>query len=435
MASLIEFRKKLKLRVPKRLVHAHIPAHMLAGIWALGCLYVPNGVAQTTDGNQDTLYTTSKADSTVSPRYLHHIEADIRPAYIFHTHPFLKGHNDNNRVFRNALSAHLKYAFRFAPHTLTARAYGHPYQGIGLGYYTFDEPDYLGSPLAAYLFQGAPVCRIAPWLTLNYEWNFGLSFGWQPYNASWNSDNRVIGSRLNAYMNVNVFFNWWLSKRIDLTTGVSLTHFSNGNTKVPNAGLNTIALKLGVIYKLNGTAVNSNQEQAFLPEIPVFKPHISYDATLFGSWRRRSFIEGDKGLASPDTYSVFGFNFAPMYNFCYRFRGGLSLDGVYDQSADLKHEGSSFVESSFNRQIALGLSVRAEYVMPFFTIGMGYGRNVLCGSADMRNWYQMLSLKIATTRSSYLHVGYNLRDFKEPNFLMLGIGYRFNNRTPSLRFR
>lgn len=35
------------------------------------------------------------------------------------------------------------------------------------------------------------------------------------------------------------------------------------------------------------------------------------------------------------------------------------------------------------------------------------------------------------TRSSYLHVGYNLKNFSDPNYLMLGIGFRFNNKYPT----
>ena len=43
-----------------------------------------------------------------------------------------------------------------------------------------------------------------------------------------------------------------------------------------------------------------------------------------------------------------------------------------------------------------------------------------------------LIYKIDVTRNSYLHIGYNLREFHEPNYLMLGIGYRFNNKRPKL---
>lgn len=51
---------------------------------------------------------------------------------------------------------------------------------------------------------------------------------------------------------------------------------------------------------------------------------------LFGSWRRKGVAVGDKQYAAPDAYGVAGFNFATMYNFGYKFRAGLSVDGVYD---------------------------------------------------------------------------------------------------------
>jgi hypothetical protein len=57
---------------------------------------------------------------------------------------------------------------------------------------------------------------------------------------------------------------------------------------------------------------------------------------------------------------------------------------------------------------------------------------VLHGGGDMKSFYQILALKIDVTRNSYLHIGYNLREFHEPNYLMLGIGYRFNNKRPKL---
>ena len=53
------------------------------------------------------------------------------------------------------------------------------------------------------------------------------------------------------------------------------------------------------------------------------------------------------------------------------------------------------------------------------------GANVL-SRGDMRGFYQILALKIAVTRSSFLHIGYNLQNFQTPNYLMLGLGFRFH---------
>ena len=90
------------------------------------------------------------------------------------------------------------------------------------------------------------------------------------------------------------------------------------------------------------------------------------------------------------------------------------------------------VVPGIQNQLALGLSGRAEYVMPFFTIGVGLGTNVL-GRGDLRGLYQVFALKINVTRSSFLHIGYNLQDFQTPNYLMLGLGFRFNNKYPKVR--
>ena len=76
---------------------------------------------------------------------------------------------------------------------------------------------------------------------------------------------------------------------------------------------------------------------------------------------------GEKQIASPGSYPVAGFNFAPMYNLNYKLRFGVSLDGVYDGSANVYTEdalveydagsGSSrrkFLVPGIQNQLALG---------------------------------------------------------------------------------
>ena len=47
---------------------------------------------------------------------------------------------------------------------------------------------------------------------------------------------------------------------------------------------------------------------------------------------------------------------------------------------------------------------------------------------DTEGFYQILALKTYVTRHLFLHVGYQLSKFKDPNNLMLGIGYRFHDK-------
>lgn len=386
---------------------------------------------------------TQHHDTLTTQRFIHRIGIEARPSYVIPTNPFLKGENERWKSIQSSLAGHLKYSFQFRPNTCASRIYGGAYQGIGLAFYTFGDRKQLGDPVAAYLFQGAQLARFTSRLSLNYEWNFGLSVGWHPYDNDHNSYNGAVGSRANAYINAGIYLNWTLSRHFDLILGGDFTHFSNGNTKFPNAGINTTGAKIGFVYNFN------RNDKDFLklssqPIIPKFPRHISYDLVFFGAWRKKGVILDDKQTASPNVYPVAGFNFAPMYNLTYKFRFGASLDGVYDGSAnvyikdaatDSRNASSStyqFHEPAINRQIALGISGRAEYVMPYFTIGMGMGTNII-GKGHLRGFYQLLALKIDVTRGSFLHIGYNLQNFKTPNYLMLGLGFRFNNKYPKVR--
>ena len=140
-------------------------------------------------------------DTTASGRrFMHRIGAEFRPEYIFPTNPFVEGENRAGQPIDLSLSGHLRYSFQFRPGSIPDQIYGGAYQGIGAAYYDFGNPDELGNPIAVYLFQGARIARISPRLSFNYEWNFGLSFGWKPYDDAVNPLNKMMGSKMNAYL-------------------------------------------------------------------------------------------------------------------------------------------------------------------------------------------------------------------------------------------
>jgi hypothetical protein len=394
----------------------------------LGIIFV-GGVLRVAGQGNDSLV-------DVSPRkFVHGLRVEGRPEYIFPTSSFLKGENAEGRIIRGAFSTHVKYLFRYCPGSIDERIYGDVYQGVGLGFYNFGESRQLGNPVAFYLFQGARISSLAPWLSLYYEWNFGLSAGWKPYDSYYNSYNTMIGSKVNAYINANFYLRWRLSPRVSLLSGLTVSHFSNGNTKIPNAGLNTIGGNIGLecnFYRKDDLK-SLERKNALLAQ--PFRRHFTYDFVFFGSWHDRLVKTSDGFSPSPEAYPVFGFNFTPMYNLNYKLRLGVSLDGTFDGGANLYTEGdvygkvdkSDIVRPPLGDQFALGLSGRVEYVMPFFVVGVGIGANVI-GKNDLNMFYQLLTLKIALSRAVFLHVGYRLQNFNEPNFLMLGIGFRFNGK-------
>jgi len=385
---------------------------------------------------RDVLAQESGSLTTSFPRkFVHGVRVEGRPEYVFPTSSFLRGENPEGKIIRGAFSSHVKYILRYRPESPVGRVYGDVYQGIGFGYYTLGEPDCLGNPLAFYLFQGARIARLSSRLSFHYEWNLGLSSGWKPYDYYDNSFNTMIGSKVNAYINANFYFRWEFIPGVSLISGVTLSHFSNGNTRIPNGGLNSIGGNFGLEYDFYRKKDRSPLQEVNGILDLASRRHVSYDFVFFGSWHQQLMPLSDGYAPSPEYYPVFGFNFAPMYNLNYRFRFGLSLDGTYDGGANLytkndvygEIDKSEILRPDLSEQFSLGLSARAEYVMPFFTLGVGMGTNFI-GKGDTRMFYQILALKIAISRSAFLHVGYNLREFSEPNYLMLGVGFHLNGK-------
>lgn len=363
----------------------------------------------------------------------HRIGLDIRPGYVVPTNSFLEGDNLQQKIIEQSLSLHLKYAFQFSKNSNLGRMYPHAYQGIGVSYNTFYCPAELGNPVTVYAFQGAPIVRLSSRLSFDYEWNFGASFGWKKYDEQYNPQNEVIGSKINAYINLGLLLNWQFHPQWKLAAGVDFTHFSNGNTHYPNGGLNIIGGRVGIVRTFGDT---DNASEGIVPKRLFIKPHVSYDLVLYGATRKRGFVKDNVPSLVPGSFGIAGLNFAPMYNFNNYFRAGLSMDAQYDESANIKDyklEGSysddlKFHRPPFREQFAVGLSLRAELVMPIFSINAGFGRNLIGCGEDTKGFYQILALKTYVTRHLFLHVGYQLKEFKDPNNLMLGIGYRFHDK-------
>ena len=374
------------------------------------------------------------ANDTVSRHPLTHgVGIDFRPVYLIPTNEFFAGENAAWQPLRKSVSAHLKYSFRFHPDSRYGKLYPHTYQGIGVSYHSFFDKAEIGTPVAVYAFQGARIARLSSRLSLDYEWNFGASFGWKKYHPGTNAYNYVVGSKINAYINLGFLLNWQLAAGWQLTAGIDLSHFSNGNTQHPNAGVNTVGGRIGLVHTFGANAGTVMSGRRTTQRI---KPHISYDIVLYGASKRKGVIKPDEAYLAPGSFGVLGFNFNPMYNFHQYFRAGASLDVQYDESANIKEYEADYNDQAehrfyrppFKEQLAVGLSVRGELVMPIFTINVGIGYNVYHKCTDTQGMYQILALKTSVTRNLFLHVGYQLSKFKDPNNLMLGIGYRFHNK-------
>ena len=271
-------------------------------------------------------------DSVSHSLIRHQLGFDIRPGYIVSTHSFLQGDNMQQKKIDQSLSFHLKYAFRFSKESNLGRLFPHTYQGIGVSYQTFFSPVELGNPVSVYAFRGhvSRNCRPVYRSITNGTSELPLAGGNMTNYPI--RKNVLIGSKINAYINLGFLLNWQVHKYWKLAAGVDLTHFSNGNTHYPNGGLNVIGGRIGIVRTLDADEAPGS----ITPRRLFIKPHVSYDLVIYGATRKRGLIGDDVSSMIPDSFGVVGINFAPMYNFNNYFRAGLSADAQYDESANLK---------------------------------------------------------------------------------------------------
>ena len=378
-------------------------------------------------------------DSASLPKAVHSIEGTVGFDYVANSvNDALRGKvPENEKIYSNtALPTGLRYFFSFTDPNIRNYFPG-GYQGlavslmnIGVGsqYGEKRASHYIGNPVIAYIFQGAPFLKFRKRLSLNYEWNFGVSFGWEKYSIENDHFNLTVGSSINAYLNLSLLLKWQLNQNISLTGGVSLSHFSNGNTSWPNPGVNSMGVRLGLQYTINPLGKP-------FPEVKpdtVKKRKTEFDVSIWASTRKRAYLGGEVPVLLKGHYACAGLSFSPMINLCPWVRVGGAADLQWDESSDLKKnyvEGSTaddikFIRPSFGRQLSVGLSAHGELKMPIFAVNIGIGYNFYAPQEN-RGTYQNITLKTYIWRYLFLNVGYQLRNFHQQACLMLGLGTTF----------
>lgn len=360
------------------------------------------------------------------------ISTEITPSWIPATHSFLKGYNYEEKRIDAGLSGDLRVDFRFNPLSDEGRLYPGLYQGIGVGGNTFFSNDLLGSPVSVYAFQGAPISRLSDKLWIGYEWQFGAAFGWKHHSENSFDNNAVVSTSATAHIGLSLNLNYSLSKRWNISLGLSARHYSNGNTSFPNAGLNTLGASVGIAYSINPPDETVATDARDMSDDADSRRWL-YDIVAYGAWRKRAVDIGNPAESQvlPGKFAVVGLQFSPLRQLNRWVAVGPSLDLQWDQSAGLapywiegtQGESIRFFRPPFDKGLSIGLSAHAELTMPIFSVNVGLGYDILNPKGN-KAFYQSLTLKTFVTRNIFINTGYRLGNFKTSQNLMLGIGVR-----------
>ncbi len=86
-------------------------------------------------------------------------------------------------------------------------------------------------------------------VTWNLKFGYGVGYIQKPFDRVENYKNLAIGSHLNALIFFNSLWSYNITKNLNSSLGLSLTHFSNGSLKRPNLGINLLSVNAGVGYE------------------------------------------------------------------------------------------------------------------------------------------------------------------------------------------
>ncbi len=122
-----------------------------------------------------------------------------------------------------------------------------PEIGVSFLYGNLGNDSILGSMYSAYPTWYFHVFRTRK-LGALIKAGVGFAYFNSPFNIHTNQKNIIIGSHITNITTFSFLLRYQLTQSIQLSSGVSFVHFSNGHLRIPNVGANDLRYSLGVHY-------------------------------------------------------------------------------------------------------------------------------------------------------------------------------------------
>lgn len=357
------------------------------------------------------------------------LQSEYQNGYVFATNDFIKGSNIEAERINTYQTFSLKLSKQTTGHKLWEQLYKYPNWGLGVYVADFHNPEEIGVPIAFYGFFNAPFKRWEKW-SINYELGFGATFNWKSFNPVTNQYNIAIGAGESFLIDAGINLKYNLTEKVELITGFSLTHFSNGALKKPNMGINTIAPKIGLKYNFYDRFVYKKQE------VPEYRSKNEWLFSAFGGVKNVildtlniDIFEKYEGVFFP----VFGLTGVYNRQISYMSKLGLGMTFSYDGSVNaqiaIDENDLEPVNGSLGDKIQVSIYPSYELVInklslvlqPAFYI---YRRKFKNQSPC---FHQRIGIKYFVTEN--LFAGIILRDyaFHVSDYIEWTLGYRILN--------
>ena len=298
------------------------------------------------------------------------------------------------------------------------RAYAYPLIGISFWYSGLGKSPYLGSAYAIYPFINFPLFRRASFM-MTFRFGLGIGYLTKKFDRITNYKNLVIGSHLNAAVNLSFEIRYRLNERLIISGGFGLQHFSNGSLKLPNYGLNLPLGNVGIAYRL--VRENNYIGDRFIPPIDPFEVVVKHTVEF-----NLGVALGSKNMQAilKQNFLVFHIYENTFFPVSRKSKVGFGLDLSYDGShvAILESKG----QDVSNKIKILKPGINAAYDLGLSKLSFIFNLGYYLGGQEKTNGplYEKLSFQYNLSKHIFANVMLKVH-FGRADYIGWGLGYRF----------
>jgi hypothetical protein len=295
-----------------------------------------------------------------------------------------------------------------------ARIWRCPEFGGGLVFGSLGNKKLLGNAVSLYAFMGIPVVE-TDYLILKYRMACGVAYLTERYNNRENNMNIVVGSHLNAHIQLSILADWKLGKYpLYFVMGVAFNHYSSGAVKMPNLGINQFTVLTGLKYlyakypykMIRGRVPYMYNKQW---ELSVFYAAGIKQTAPYSKYYFINSLDGDFGLRINHKRTL-GMGTRIVFDPSLRFL--LENKECYENASQLFRCGLHFFQELYFLEDLSCLMQMGAYVYNRYSRGIG-------------SWiYANIGLRYTFNNEMFVNIILKTQSFAA-DCIEVGVGYRF----------
>lgn len=357
---------------------------------------------------------------------------------------FVKGINPDNKKITSMTNVSLRMTKEVDGKDYWHYFYNGFYYGAGLFHGQFNYSKHLGNPFALYGLIGFNFLHTKVF-SLKSELALGFSGIWQTYDNE-HRYNVAVSSPVETYIHADLEGYFSINQHWQVNLGASFIHFSNGNLRQPNKGINILTPALGITYiPKQLTHINrkllDNDNNKVKDKIESFKPHWQSQYNIYFA-QKGMYVFYEKpdnsGAMQEDTargvYPIVGLQARCLRKFAINHALGLGFDLTYNESIG-KNEETYYYPNNYKDNISksqhLTFSTFLSYEYNIHRLSFMLEPGIYIyryKDSYLPQVFERINIRYQFNYGIFAQLGIRAYDFRKADYLEFGLGYRFKHK-------